>query len=161
MRRSFLATWNIEVSAARRAAADEDGIEALVEHGLQAFNTLTDAQLRFEVEDVADLFINDRFRQPKFRNLRAHHATRERVRLEDHHLVAERQQVACDGKRGGPRTDTRDARAIALRSRGGHSITDVVFIIRGNALQAADRNRLLLDASASARRFARSIASAT
>ena len=66
----FLAAGNVEVAAARRAAADEDRVVALVEQRLHAVHALARAQLGLQVEDVADLFVDHRLGQAELRDLR-------------------------------------------------------------------------------------------
>ena len=81
-----------------------------------------------------------------------------RALLEHHHLVAERHQVVGDRERR--RTGADAARRAFRSSRGGsrQAIVDVAAQVGGDALEAADRDRLLVDARAAARRLARAIA---
>src|SRR5262249_7375670 len=118
-------------------------------------------------EDVADFFVDHAFRKTKARDLRADHAAREPVGFEDRYAVAERREVASDGERCGPRADARDALAVLLLRRLRQVRANVVLVVGSNTLEAADRHRLrpfalvLLDAAATARRLARSIARAS
>ena len=75
-------------------------------------------------------------------------------------MIAERREVARDGERGGPAADQRDALAVLLLRRLGQPRADVVLVIGGDALQAADRHRLVLHAHAPAGRLARPVAGA-
>src|SRR5581483_4265769 len=94
------------------------------------------------------------------RDLRAHHAARLRVGIEHGAFIAERGEVARDGERGGTAADERNALAV-LRDRGlRQPRADVFLVVGGDALQAADRNRVLLDAAAPAGRLARPVAGA-
>src|SRR5207248_6962165 len=74
--------------------------------------------------------------------------------------VAELRDVARDGSRG--RAGGAQAGALAtLLIRVGRQIgADITLIVGGNALQAADRHRLRLDAGAAASRFAGPVAGA-
>src|SRR4029453_18633504 len=63
-------------------------------------------------------------------------------------------------KRSGTAADQRDALAV-LRKRFRHAVLNVVLEVGGDALQAADRNRCFLDATAAARRLAWTIAGAS
>ena len=60
--RGFLAAGNVEVAAARRAAADEDRVVAFGEQRLQAVDALAEPQLDAQVEDVAALPRRSRLR---------------------------------------------------------------------------------------------------
>src|SRR4029079_12864226 len=65
-----------------------------------------------------------------------------------------------DRQRSRPSTDQCDALAILLRRNAWQPGADIVLIVRGNALQSADRHRLFLDAAAAAGRLAGPIAGA-
>ena len=76
-------------------------------------------------------------------------------------VVAERREVARDRERGRAGADQRDALAVLRARRAcGSAVADVVLVVGGDALQAADRDRLLLDAAAPAGRLARPVAGA-
>ena len=94
-------------------------------------------------------------------NIGAHQAAGLVVLLEDRDFVAERHQIVGDGERRGTRADAGDALAV-LRSRGsaaGRS-RDVAAMIGRHALQAADGDRLAVQAAAAAGRLARAVAGA-
>src|SRR5579883_1467126 len=78
----FLAARNIEVAPARRAGADEDGVEILSEQIFQACDPLAGPELDAEIENVAAFLIDHGFRQAESRNLRADHAARLQVAIE-------------------------------------------------------------------------------
>src|SRR6185436_20022635 len=59
-----------------------------------------------------------------------------------------------------PRPDQCHALAVLGRGRFRQSAANVVFVVGGDALQAADRDRLLLDPAAPARRLAWPVAGA-
>jgi hypothetical protein len=80
--------------------------------------------------------------------------------LEDRHLVAERHQVVRDRQRGGAGADAGDALAVLLRRGLGRRGGIIALVIGGDALEAADRDRLLLDAAAAAGRLAGAVADA-
>ena len=75
-------------------------------------------------------------------------------------FVAERHEVVGDGERRRAGADADDALAVLLLGRARQAIPDVVAVIGGDALQAADCDRLGLDAPAAARRLARTVADA-
>ena len=127
------------------------------------------AELDAAVEHVADLLVDHALGQPELGNLRAHHAAGLRVAVEHDEVVAERRQVARDGERRGARADERDALAVLLLGPRRQPRPDVVLVVRGDALQPADRDRFrlallvaaLLDASATARGLAGTVARAS
>ena len=166
VRRAFLAPGNVEVAAARRAGADENRVVVFGEQRFQAVDALARAEIDAEVEDVADFFVDHRFGQTEARDLRADHAAGAAVAVEHRDVVAERREIARDGERCGPRADERDALAVLVRRRLGKERADVVLVVRGDALQPADRDGLgflgvaLFDAPAAACGLARAVAGA-
>ena len=108
----FLAAGNVEVAAARRAAADEDGVEIFGEQRLQAVDALGADEFDAEIEDVIALLVDDAFRQTEFRNLRAHHAAGFRILVEHDAFVAHRGQVPRHRERGWAAAHERDALAV-------------------------------------------------
>ena len=158
--RRFLAAGNLEVAAARRAGADEDRIPVLGQQRLEAVDALAAAKLDAEIEDVVAFLVDDGFRQAEARNLRADHAAGLGVLVEHHAVIAERREVARHRERGGAAAHERDALAVLDGGRLGQAVADVVLVVGGDALQAADRHRLLLDADAPAGRLARPVAGA-
>src|SRR6185437_1450956 len=156
----FRAARNVEVAAARRAGADEDRVPAFGDQRLETVDALAAVEFDAEVEDVAGLLVDDRVGQTEFRDLRADHAARLGVLVEHDAGIAERSEVAGDGERGGPAADQRDALAVLALGRLRHPRLDVVLVVGGDALQAADRHRLVLDADATAGRLAWPVAGA-
>ena len=75
-------------------------------------------------------------------------------------MIAERRQIARDGERSRPAADQRDALAVLLLRRLRQPRRDVVLVVGGHALQAADRHRLVFHAHAPAGRLARPVAGA-
>ena len=158
--RRFLAAGNVEIAPARRAAADEHGVPTLGEQFLQARNKFSETGLDPHVEDQIDLLVGNRFRQPEARDLRPHHAAALHVAVEHHAVVAERHQIARYGQRCRPGADERDAFAVLLARDCGQVGADVALVVGRDALQPADRDRLLLDPAAPAGRLARPVAGA-
>ena len=156
----FLAARNIEFAAARRAGTYEDRVVFLREQLLQAVDARSALELDAEVQDVIGFLVDHQIRQPEFRNLRPHHAAGLGVGIEHGAMIAERRKVARDRERGGTAADERDALAV-LRHRPRQAMLDVVLEVGGDALQAADRDRTVLDAAAAACRLARPIAGAS
>ena len=151
----LLAAGNVELAAARRAGADEDRVPALGEQFLHAADELAEAGLDAEIEDAVDLLVDHRFGQAEARDLRAHHAAALGVAVEHHAVIAERRQIARDGQRGRAGADQRDALAVLLRRGWRQIAADVALVVGRDALQPADRDRLLLDPAAAAGRLAR------
>jgi hypothetical protein len=166
VRRALLASRNLEVAAARRARADEDGVVAF---GHQRLHGIDPAMLEVhaEIEDVVDLFVDHLERQPEARDLRPDHAAGARVLVEHRHVVAERREVARHGERRRAGADAGNAFAVGLGALvDGDPFRDlrVVLVVGGDALQPADRHRLgprlvlFFGASAAARRLAGTVA---
>ena len=156
----FLAAGNVEVAPARRAGADEHRVPAFGQQRLQAVDAGAAAELDAEIEDVAAFLVDHAVGQTEFRNLRADHAAGFGIAVEHDAMVTERRQIARHRQRGGAGADQRHALAVLARRRLRHALAHVVFVIGGDALQAADRHRLVLDAHAPARRLARAVAGA-
>ena len=100
------------------------------------------AKLDALVEDVPDLLVDHAIGQAELRDLRTHHPAGLWIGVEDHAFVAERREVARHRQRRGTGTDQRDALAVARRCALRQARPDVVLVIGGDALQAADRDRL-------------------
>ena len=156
---ALLAARQIELLALGCAAADEHRVEpAGGEQLLQALDARVVADLGAHPGDVADLLVDDGLGQPECRDVGAHQAARLVPLLEDHDLVAERQQVVGDRERRRPGADAGDTLAVLLRRHDRQAVDDRILVIRRDALQAADRHRLVLDAPAAAGRLAGPVA---
>ena len=168
VRRRFAAAGDVEIAAARRAAADEHRVPALGEQCLEAVDALAGAKLDAEVEHIADFLVDDRLGQAEARNLAADHSAGARVAVEQHAFIAERRKIASDRQRRGAGADEGDALAIALRGARRQPVADVFLVVGGDAFQPADRHRLglrllvaaLLHAAAAARGLAGAVAGA-
>jgi hypothetical protein len=79
--------------------------------------------------------------------------------VEDRDLVAERGRSRATVSEAAP-PPMQAMRLPFLRAAGGRRGGDVVLVVGGDALQAADRDRLLLDAAAAAGRLAGAVAGA-
>ena len=154
------AAGDVEIAAARRAGADEDRVPAFGQERLEAVDALAGAEIDAEIEDVVALLVDHRFRQAEARNLGADHAARLGVGIEHGAVVAERREIARDGERGGAAAHQRDALAVLVLGRARQARLDVALVVGGDALEPADRDRLVLDAAAPARRLARPVAGA-
>ncbi len=130
----FLAAGNFEVAAARRAAADKDGVKIFREQRLEAVDALAADEFDAEIEDVIAFLVDDRFRQAEFRNLRAHHAAGFRILVEHDAGVAHRREVARHRERSRAAADERDALAVLLFRRFRQPVADVVLEVGGDAL---------------------------
>jgi hypothetical protein len=76
-------------------------------------------------------------------------------------VIAEGRKIARDRQRGRPRTDQRNALAVLVLRYCRQPVADVFLVIGGDALQAADGDRFLFHADATARGLARTIAGST
>src|SRR5207237_1564382 len=100
------------------------------------------------IHDVAALRVDHRFRKSKLRDLAADHPARLRVAIVDRALIPERGQVACRRERGGAGADECDPLAVLSKGALRQAVADVVLLVGGDALQAADRYRVGFDVSA-------------
>ena len=98
-----------------------------------------------DIGDVAHFLVDHRLGQAEVRDLGADEAAELGILVVDDDLVAEHGEIARHGERGGAAADAGDALAVLLR-RLGHAGLDalVVLEVGGDALEAADRDRLLL-----------------
>ena len=161
VRGRFLAAGDFELAPARRAGADEHRVEILGEQLLHAVDAVAELELdETAIEDIADLLVDRFLGQAEARDLRTDHAARALVLIEDDEFVAERRQIAHHRQRCRSASDECDPLAVLLRRQRRQEPADVVFVVGGDALQAADRHRLRLDPHAPARRLARTIARA-
>src|SRR5580698_6462387 len=146
----FLAARNIEIAAAWCAAADENRVVIFGQHRLQAVDALVADELDAEIENVIAFLVDHAFRKTEFRNLRTHHAAGFWILIEHDAFIAHRGKVPCHSERGRATAHERDALAVLLFDGLRHPVLDVTLEIGGDALQAADRDGLSLDASAAA-----------
>ena len=130
----FLAAGDVEVAAARRAAADEDRIKTFGQQRLHAVDALAADKVDAEIENVVAFLVDHAFRQAEFRNLRPHHAAGRRVLVEHDAVVTHRREVARHRERGRAAADQRDALTVLGGGRLGQAGADVVFVVGGDAL---------------------------
>ena len=159
-RRRF-AAGQLEILAARRAAADEHRVVALIQQRTHALDALTQPQIDAHVDDVADLLIQHLVGEPERGDVRAHQAAGFLQRLENRHRITERHQIVGDRQRCGTGADAGDAFAVLRRRDPRQTVGDIVAQIRRHALQATDCDGLVLDPAAPAGRFAGPVADAT
>src|SRR5580704_11212398 len=156
----FLAARNVEVAPARRAGADENRVPILRQQRLEAVDAVVTVKLDAEIEDVTAFLVDDGFGQPEARDLGADHAARLGIAVEHDAAIAERREIARDGERCRAGADERDALAVLAGRLARQAGADVVLVIGGNALEPADRDRLLLDTDAATGGLARPVAGA-
>src|SRR4051812_45363904 len=111
VRGGLLPTRDVEVAAARRAGADEDRVVVLDEERFEAVDVLAEPGLDAEIEEIADLLVDDRFGEAEFRDLAADHAPGAPVAVIDNDLITERRQIARDSERGRAAANEGDALA--------------------------------------------------
>ncbi len=157
---SLLAAGNVELAAAWGAGADEDRVVVLSQQLLQAVDALAALELDAEVEDVAGLLVDHAVGQAEFRNLAPHHAAGLGVAVEHGAVIAERGEIARHRERSRAAADQRDALAI-VRSRFRQAMLDIVLEVGGDALQAADRDRIVLNPAAATGRLAGAVTRAS
>src|SRR5947207_2575701 len=162
--RAVLAPGEVELAAARRARADEQSFITLAHQFLHG-SYFSLQERNPQIEDIANFLVNHFERQAEARDLRPDHAASARILVEDGDLIAERREVARHGERSRTGTDAGDLLAVRF-SFLGKPPADVVLVVRGHSLQAADRDRLglgivlFLDAAAAARGLAGPVARA-
>ena len=127
---------------------------------MQAVDRRVVADVHAHVDDVADFLVEHLLGQAERGNVDAHQAAGLRQLLEDRHLVAERHQVVGDRQRRRAGADERHLLAVLLGRRGRQQMLHLAAVVGGDALQAADRDRLAVHAAAAARRLAGAIAGA-
>src|SRR5262249_33562984 len=139
---------------------DEHRVPAFGEQPLEAVDALAADEFDAEVEDVVAFLVDDDLGQPEARDLSADHPPGLGVLVEDDAVVAEWRKVARDRERGRAAADQRDALAIHHRRALRQPAPDVVLEVGGDALEPADRDRLLLDPSAPTGRLTGTVAGA-
>ena len=155
-----IASGQLEFLAAGRSAAHENGVEALVQEVFHALDAVVEPDIDADVEDVADLFVQHGRGQAKGRDVVAHQASRHGLCFEYRALVPQRHQVVADRQRSGSRPDQGDFLAVLLLGCDRQAVGDVAAVIGGNAFQATNGHRLLVEPPAPAGRLARAVADA-
>ena len=143
-----------------RSGADENGVEAFGEQLLHALDAVAKLELGTHADDVVDFPVEHFGGQAERRDVGAHQAAGHRQSLEDHHVVAQGQQVVGHRQGRGARADAGHALAVLLRRRLRQAVGVVVRQVGRHALQAADRDRLVFHATAAAGRLAGPVADA-
>ena len=162
----FLASGQIEVTAARRAASDKDRIPGLRDQGLHRIDALVAPKINAQGKDVAGLFVDDRLGQTKTRDLGPHETAGLLLAFKHRDLIALGGQIARHGQRSRARADAGNLLAIAwqwYRHHGAHAVG--ALVVGRNAFEPANRDRLglgkifFLDPSSPAGRLAGPVAS--
>ena len=157
----FLAAGNFQVLALGGAGADEHGVEAFLEQRIEALDLVTEARLDAEGENAFDFLVQHRPRQAEGRDVRPHQSAALGVLLEQHAACS---RAACRSRatvsEAGPAPISAMRLPFFCLRDLGHERIDVALVVGGDALQAADGDRLLLDAATPAGRLARAIANA-
>jgi len=112
------------------------------------------------IENVAAFFIDDGVGQPEFWNLTAHHAAGRLAIVQDRDVIAKCGEIARNGQRGGAGPDAGNVLVVFVGWLRRQLIANITLEICGDALQPADRDRILFDTATPARRFAGAIADA-
>src|SRR6185503_20772850 len=114
-----------------------------------------------EGDDAVDLLVEHGYGETEGGDVGAHQPAAPGVLLEQHAGVAERHQVARHGEGRRAGADERDALAVLDGGDVGQEGVDLALVVGGDALEAADGDRLLLDTAAAACRLAGAVAHAT
>ena len=153
-----------EIPSARCAGADENRVIPFVEQALHRIDADTAAQFRAKREYVAGFLVDHFFGQAESWDLRADHAARLWILVEQNDLVSERGKVAGDSERRRPCTDAGDTSAVHRHPPPRHATVNVVLEVGGDALQPANCDRLrtrglvFLNAAPATSGFARAVA---
>ena len=158
MRVRIVPARQAQLLAARRAGADEDGVEALLQQPLHALDGRVVPNVHAHVQDVVDFLPQHFGGQAELRNVRPHEAARPVVLLEDRDLVAEGHEVAGDSQRRGARAHAGDPLPVLLLWDLREAGRDIASEVGGDALEAADRDWLVLDPAAPAGGLAGAVA---
>jgi hypothetical protein len=135
-------------AALGRPGRQEDSAIALafeVAQGEVATHRSVDLELDAETDDPRDLGLQDIARKPVGRDTDGHHPARDRHRLEHGHRVAQPREVVGRGHAGGATADDPDLLG-PLDSR--WFDRGQAAVLGGEALERADRDRLVEDATA-------------
>jgi hypothetical protein len=157
---SFAWPKDVELLAAGRAHADEDGVEALFEQGVQARDRRLVANLDAHVQDDLGLVVEHLGREAELGDVRSHQSAGLGELLEHDDLVAERHEVVGDSEPRGARADAGDSPAVLLGRDDGQALADVAPEVGGDALQSTDGYWAPVDAVAPAGRLAGPVAGA-
>ena len=148
----FLAAGNFQLAAARRAAADEDGVIIFRQQRLHASRSSRPAAV-----PAADRGCNSTSSSSTVSG-RRNFGIWVRimppavvVAVIEHAGIAERQQIARHRQRGGAGADQRHALAVFRGRRCRHAVANIVLVVGGDALQAADGDRLAFLVTSSTR----------
>ena len=155
---AFVAARDAEVFSLGRAATDKDRIEALGQQLAHAVYRGVEPEVHAHIGDVVDFLVHYRSRQPERRDVGAHQTAGLVQRLVDDALVSQGHQIVGHRKRRAAGADQSDPLAVFLFWRHGEPVADITAIVRGHALQPADRHGFVLDTTASADRLAGAIA---
>ncbi len=93
---AVVAPGKIQFLAARRAGADKNGIEFLLQQTFHAVDRTIQTQIYTHVDDVIDLFVKHTDRQTKRGYIRPHQAASTVELFKHDDLVTERQQIVGD-----------------------------------------------------------------
>src|SRR5260370_35019654 len=124
----FLAAGQLELAPARGAGADENRIPIPRQQPLEAVDALAALKLDADIENIVALFVDDGFRQPEARNLRADHPAGLGVLVEHGAVIAERGEIARDRERSRAAPDQRDALAVLLRGSPRQPRADILLV---------------------------------
>jgi hypothetical protein len=122
---------------------------------------VVELEVHTHVDDLRDFVVEDFGRQAERRDVGAHQAARHTPLLEDGDRVTQGHQVVGHGQRRAAGADQRHLLAVLELGDPGQPAPDVFLVIRRHALQAADGDRLLLDAATPAGGLTGSIANAS
>src|SRR5580704_13011594 len=159
---ALLATGEAQLLALRGTGADEHRIvAAALQQSAHALDRGVQAQIHAHAGDHGNLLVQHRCRQPERGDVAAHETAGFGVLLEDRDLVAEGHEIVRNREGGAAGADEGHLLAVLQLRHLRQPCRDIVAVVGGDALQAADRDWLLFDAPATAGRLAGTVADAS
>src|ERR1700726_4410646 len=110
----IVASRNLEIFPAGRAASDEHSVKSLLKQITHAVHGRVVANIDAHVEDRVDLLHEDSFRKPESRDIRPHESAGLIELVDNCDLVPEREQVVGYSKRSRTGAHARDTPAVFL-----------------------------------------------
>src|SRR5580698_886334 len=159
VRGGLRATREAQLLALRRTGADKHRVESASREQLaHALDGVVELQVHSHARDLADLVVEHGVREAERGDVGPHEPAGLGRLLENGDLVAERHEVVRHRERGTAGAYQGDALTVLELGNFGQPTRDVVTVIGGDPLQAADRDRLLLYPRTPAGGLARSVA---
>jgi hypothetical protein len=122
-----VAAGDFKIFTARRAAAHEDGVEALAQQILHAVYGRAIADVDAHAQNRISFKLQHTFRQPERGDVGAHQSAGLIVLFEDSDLVAQGHQIVGDCERGGPGSHAGHAFSVLAFRRARQQMLDTAL----------------------------------